>query len=94
MNEVKKLEINKYSKPLKGENGYFIIKVLNKRIIGEEIISQVSLFRFKLITINEEINLLMNKIKNCSELEVFSEKYASVDSGSLGMLNYDELSNN
>ena len=94
MNEVKKLEINKYSKPLKGENGYFIIKVLNKRIIGEEIISQVSLFRFKLITINEEINLLMNKIKNCNELEDFSKKYASVDSGSLGMLNYDELSNN
>ena len=94
MNQVKKLEINKYSKPLKGENGYFIIKVLNKRIIGEEIISQVSLFRFKLIEINEEINLLMNKIKNCNELEDFSKKYASVDSGSLGMLNYDELSNN
>ena len=94
LNEVKKLEINKYSKPLKGENGYFIIKVLNKRITGEEIISQVSLFRFKLIEINEEINLLMNKIKNCSELEDFSKKYASVDSGSLGTLNYDELSNN
>jgi len=94
LNEVKKLEINKYSKPLKGENGYFIIKVLNKRITGEEIITQVSLFRFKLIEINEEINLLMNKIKNCSELEDFSKKYASVDSGSLGTLNYDELSNN
>ena len=94
LNEVKKIEINKYSKPLKGENGYFIIKVLNKRITGEEIISQVSLFRFKLIEINEEINLLMNKIKNCSELEDFSKKYASVDSGSLGTLNYNELSNN
>ena len=94
LNEVKRLEINKYSKPLKGENGYFIIKVLNKRITGEEIISQVSLFRFKLIEINEKINLLMNKIKNCSELEEFSEKYASSNSGPLGMLKYNELSDN
>ena len=94
INDVKKLEIKKYSKPLKGENGYFIINVLNKRILGEEIINQVSLFRFKLIETNEKINLLMNKIKNCNELEDFSEKYASVDSGSLGKLKYDELSSN
>ena len=94
LNEVKKLEINKPSIPLKGENGYFIIKVLNKRIIGEEIINQVSLFRFRLIETNEEINLLLNKIKSCKELDDFSKKYASLDSGSLGMLNYAELSDN
>ena len=92
--EVKKLDVNKISKPLKGEQGYFIIKVLNKRITGEEIVNQVSLFRFKLIETSEEINLLLNKIKSCNELEDFSKKYASVDSGSLGMLNYSELSNN
>jgi len=93
-NEVKKLEINKHSKPLKGEAGYFIIKILNKRIIGEEIIDQVSLYRFQLIEKNEEVNLLMNKVKNCNELEEFSKKYASANSGALGVLNFNELSNN
>jgi len=94
VNDVKKLEINKISKPLKGENGYFIIKVLNKRIIGDEIINQVSLFRFKLIETNDKINLLLNKIKNCNELEEFSKKWATADSGSLGMLNFNEISDN
>ena len=92
INEVKKLEIEKMSKPIKGENGYFIIKVLNKRIIGDEIINEVSLFRFQLTELNDEINLLLNEIKNCSELEDFSKKYGSVDSGSLGMIKYNELS--
>ena len=94
LNKIKKLEINKTSKPLKGENGYFIIRVLSKRTIGEEIISQVSLFRFKLIETNEETNSLINKIKNCDELKNFSKKYATEDSGSLGNVNYAELSNN
>ena len=94
INDVKKLEVNKYSKPLKGENGYFIIKVTNKRIIGEEIINEVSVFRFRLIEANDEINSLLNKVKSCSELEEFSEKYATSDSGSLGMLKYQELSKN
>ena len=94
INDVKKLEVNKYSKPLKGENGYFIIKVTNKRILGEEIINEVSVFRFRLIEANDEINSLLNKVKNCSELEEFSEKYATSDSGSLGMLKYQELSKN
>jgi len=94
LNEIKNLEINKTSKPLKGENGYFIIRVLNKRIIGEEIISQVSLFRFKLIEANEETNSLINKIKDCDELKNFSKKYATEDSGSLGNVNYLELSDN
>ena len=31
VNDIKKLEINNFSKPIKGENGYFIIKLLNKR---------------------------------------------------------------
>ena len=93
-NEVKKLKINKHSKPLRGEAGYFIIKILNKRIIGEEIINQVSLFRFQLIEKNKEVNLLMNKVKNCNELEEFSKKYASANSGALGLLNFNELSNN
>ena len=92
INEVKKLEIEKMSKPIKGENGYFIIKVLNKRIIGDEIINEVSLFRFQLTELNDEINLLLNEIKNCNELEDFSKKYGSVDSGSLGMIKYNELS--
>ena len=48
VNEVKKLEIKKSSQPLKGENGYFIIKVLDKKIIGEEIIDDVSLYKFEL----------------------------------------------
>ena len=92
INEVKKLEIEKISKPLKGENGYFIIKVLNKKIIGDAIINEVLLFKFQLIAPNDEINLLLNEIKNCNELEDFSKKYGSVDSGSLGMIQYNELS--
>ena len=92
INEVKKLEIEKISKPLKGENGYFIIKVLNKRIIGDEIINEVSLFRFQLIEPNDEKKLLLNQIKNCNELEDFSKKYGSADSGTLGMIKYNELS--
>ena len=92
INEVKKLEIEKISKPLKGENGFFIIKVLNKRIIGDEIINEVSLFRFQLIEPNDEKKLLLNQIKNCNELEDFSKKYGSADSGTLGMIKYNELS--
>ena len=92
INEVKKLEIEKMSKPIKGENGYFIIKVLNKRIIGAEIIKEVLLFKFQFIETNDKINLLLNEIKNCIELEDFSKKYGSVDSGSLGMIQYNELS--
>ena len=91
VNEVKKLEIKKSSQPLKGENGYFIIKVLDKKIIGEEIIDDVSLYKFELIEKKEEINLLLNKIKNCDELAEFSSKYATTNSGSLGTLKYNEL---
>ena len=82
------------SQPLKGENGYFIIKVLDKKIIGGEIIGEVSLYKFELIEKKEEINLLLNKIKNCNELEEFSNKYATADSGSLGVLKYNELPKN
>ena len=94
VNEVKKLEIKKSSQPLKGENGYFIIKVLDKKIIGEEIIDDVSLYKFELIEKKEEINLLLNKIKNCDELAEFSSKYATTNSGSLGTLKYNELPDN
>ena len=38
--------------------------------------------------------MLLNKIKNCDELAEFSSKYATTNSGSLGMLKYDELPNN
>ena len=91
--KVKKLEIKKTSQPIKGENGYFIIKVLDKKIIGEEIIDEVSLYKFELIEKKEEINLLLNKIKNCDELDEFSNKYATATSGSLGTLKYNELPN-
>ena len=94
LNAVKQLEINKISEPIKGETGYFIIKVLQKRIIGEEIIQNVSLFRFKLAEKNEKINLLMNELKNCDELSEFSKKWATGDSGSLGKLSFNELSDN
>ena len=93
LNEVKKLEINKPSKPLEGESGYFIINIKNKKIIGEDIISEVSLFQFQLLEENDETLSMLSNIKNCDELEVFSEKYASVDSGALGMFKYTELSN-
>jgi len=94
LNKVKKLEKNKVSVPLKGNAGYFIIKVINKRIIGAEEINQVSLFKFQLIEKNEKVTSLMAKIKNCDELKKFSNKWGTEDSGSLGMLNFDELSNN
>ena len=94
LSKIKKLEIKKPSEPLRGENGYFIIKVLNKRIIGEEKISQVSLFKFKLLNKNTKTLSTLNKINNCDELKEFSKKYGSVDSGSLGNLNFDELSIN
>ena len=54
--------------------------------------NEVSLFKFQLIELNDKINLLLNEIKNCNELEDFSKKYGSVDSGSLGMIKYNELS--
>tara|TARA_B100000686_G_scaffold349730_1_gene443804 strand:+ start:5189 stop:6448 length:1260 start_codon:yes stop_codon:yes gene_type:complete len=92
VNNVKELEINNPSKPLQGESGYFIIKVLKKRIIGDEIINSVSLFRFKILENNEEINSLLEKVKNCNDLKNFSEKYGTSDSGNLGTFKYDELS--
>ena len=94
VNKVKKIEIKKLSQPLKGENGYFIIKVLDKKIIGDELIGEVSLYKFELIEKNEEINLLLKKIKNCDELVEFSNKYATTDSGSLGKLKFNELPSN
>ena len=94
VNKVKKIEIKKLSQPLKGENGYFIIKVLDKKIIGDELIGEVSLYKFELIEKNEEINLLLKKIKNCDELVKFSNKYATTDSGSLGKLKFTELPSN
>ena len=94
VNEVKKIEIKKLSQPLKGENGYFIIKVIDKKIIGDELIGEVSLYKFELIEKNEEINLLLKKIKNCDELVEFSNKYATTDSGSLGKLKFNELPSN
>lgn len=94
VSKVKDLEINNISKPLEGESGYFIIKVLDKRIIGEDVIKDVSLFRFKIIEKNDETQSLIKKINNCKELEEFSKEYASSESGSLGNLSFDELSGN
>ena len=94
VNEVKKIEIKKLSQPLKGENGYFIIKVIDKKVTGDELIGEVSLYKFELIEKNEEINLLLKKIKNCDELVKFSNKYATTDSGSLGKLKFTELPSN
>ena len=93
VNDIKKLEINNFSKPIKGENGYFIIKLLNKRIIGQETINDVSLFRIELIEKNDEVYQLLNNIGNCDELEEFAKTYGSTDSGSLGSFKYIELSN-
>ena len=93
VNDIKKLEINNFSKPIKGENGYFIIKLLNKRIIGQETISDVSLFRIELIEKNDEVYQLLNNIGNCDELKEFTKTYGSTDSGSLGSFKYIELSN-
>ena len=94
VNEVKKIEIKKLSQPLKGDNGYFIIKVIDKKVTGDELIGEVSLYKFELIEKNEEINLLLKKIKNCDELVKFSNKYATTDSGSLGKLKFNELPSN
>ena len=94
VNKVKKIEIKKLSQPLKGDNGYFIIKVIDKKVTGDELIGEVSLYKFELIEKNEEINLLLKKIKNCDELVEFSNKYATTDSGSLGKLKFTELPSN
>ena len=94
VNEVKKIEIKKLSEHLKGDNGYFIIKVIDKKVTGDELIGEVSLYKFELIEKNEEINLLLKKIKNCDELVEFSNKYATTDSGSLGKLKFTELPSN
>ena len=94
VNKVKKIEIKKLSQPLKGDNGYFIIKVIDKKVTGDELIGEVSLYKFELIEKNEEINLLLKKIKNCDELVEFSNKYATTDSGSLGKLKFNELPSN
>ncbi len=92
LNDIKLININEISKPLLGEEGYFIIKIKNKRIIGEEIINNVSLFRLQLIKNNNEINSQLKNVKNCKELEEFTNKYGTSDSGSLGNLKYNELS--
>mgnify|MGYP001319477533 CR=1 FL=1 len=92
INQVKKLEKNSISKPLKGQDGYFIIKVLNKRIIGEEVINEISLFKIQLKEKKEETINILSKIKNCSELEDFSNEHGTDESGSLGMFNFAELS--
>ena len=94
VDKIKKIEIKKLSEPLKGENGYFLVKVLDKKIIGDELIGEVSLYKFEIIEKNEETNLLLNKVKNCDELAEFTNKYATSDSGSLGTLKYNELPNN
>ena len=36
----------------------------------------------------------MNELKNCDELSEFSKKWATGDSGSLGKLSFNELSDN
>ena len=94
LNDIKLLDINKVSKPLLGEEGYFIVKIKNKRIIGEEIISKVSLFRLQLLDKKKEVNSLLKNIKDCNELDEFTTKYGTADSGSLGTLNYNELPSN
>tara|TARA_B100000029_G_scaffold516355_1_gene629048 strand:+ start:12628 stop:13890 length:1263 start_codon:yes stop_codon:yes gene_type:complete len=94
LNDIKLLDINKVSKPLLGEEGYFIVKIKNKRIIGEEIISKVSLFRLQLLDQKKEVNSLLKNIKDCNELDEFTTKYGTADSGSLGTLNYNELPSN
>ena len=92
VDKIKKIEINKISNPIKGENGYYILNIKDKKIIGEERIAKVSLFQFDLIEENDEILSKMKEIDNCENLEKFSEQYASVDSGSLGLVNFNELS--
>ncbi len=94
IDSIKNLKINKLSKPLKGNDGYFIIKVSNKRIIGEEVIENVSLFRFRLIIDDEKVRNLIKDIKDCDQLQDFSNKYATTDSGALGEVKYSELSKN
>ena len=94
IDSIKNLKINKLSKPLKGNDGYFIIKVSNKRIIGEEVIENVSLFRFRLIIDDEKVRNLIKDIKDCDQLQDFSNKYATTDSGALGDVKYSELSKN
>ena len=92
LDKIKKIKINQISDPIKGENGYYIVNIKGKRIIGEEIIDKVSLFQLNLIDENEKILSELKKVYNCSELEKFSEKYATNDSGPLGFIKYNELS--
>ena len=50
------------------------------------------MFQVNLIDENEKILSKLKKVYNCSELEKFSEKYATNDSGPLGFIKYNELS--
>ena len=94
VDQVKKLEINKVSKPIKGINGFYIFKIKQKRIIGEKIINKVSLFKIDLIEENDESISNLKKINDCKELEVFNEKNGTADSGPLGFINFNELPGN
>ena len=93
LSKIKKMETSSISPPLKGEIGYYIIKLIDKRKIGEELIDEVSLFQLSLIDESTERISELEKINNCNDLEKFSEDYGTTSSGSLGFLKFRELSN-
>ena len=92
LDQIKKIKINEISSPIKAESGYYIVNIKGKRIIGEEIIDKVSLFQIDLIDENEETLSKLKENNNCSDLEKFSKKYGSTNSGPLGFVKYNELS--
>ena len=93
-NKIKEMKIDDISEPIEGDKGYYLIRIKLKRIIGEEIINKVSLFRINLIENNEKNISQLKEINNCSKLEEFSKSYGTSESGSLGSINYSELPKN
>lgn len=92
VDEIKKLEIDLISNIIKGENGYYIINLKDKRIIGKDKIDKVSIFQIELIDESPEIISELNQINDCSSLEKFSNKNGTANSGSLGYIKFNELS--
>ena len=93
-NKIKEMKIDEISEPIEGVKGYYLIRIKERRVIGEEMINKVSLFQINLIENNEKNISQLKDINNCTELEDFSKSYGTAESGSLGSINYSELPEN
>ena len=53
-NKIKEMKIDEISEPIEGVKGYYLIRIKERRVIGEEMINKVSLFHKG----NKVINIL------------------------------------